>query len=304
MLPLATTLCSNMLPPRLSNSASTLPYLLSVTPCAATCCRHACPTLHQFSILLPANPTQQRAASAPVQLCTHFSNRCPLPLCSNVLPPRLSNIAFIGQHATFAHVLTASLESRWLAGVLSGQVKLPPKEAQLEDIARQQASCGDLLTGGCVAFNQGSQLMTAQAAPVICCDTFREPPEGHISSFAAAYKCGAANLLCAGLVGAHLLPAQQQLRVGAARQVPRPVGQGSEGQRPRLLSPQPGGSTLLTLYCVMLLSGGCLVDGAATPAAAAAASAAWHHKRRPQALLCPLRLLFPLRPYCSCPPAP
>jgi len=69
-----------------------------------------------------------------------------------VLPPRLSNIAFIGQHATFAHVLTASLESRWLAGVLSGQVKLPPKEAQLEDIARQQASDGGLLTGGCVAF--------------------------------------------------------------------------------------------------------------------------------------------------------
>ncbi|PRW32555.1 flavo involved in K+ transport [Chlorella sorokiniana] len=60
-------------------------------------------------------------------------------LYRNVLPPRLSNIAFIGQHATFAHVLTASLESRWLAGVLSGQVKLPSQEAQLEDIARQQA---------------------------------------------------------------------------------------------------------------------------------------------------------------------
>ena len=57
-----------------------------------------------------------------------------------MLPPHLANIAFVGQHATFAHVLTASLESRWLAGALSGQVKLPAKEAQLADIARQQAS--------------------------------------------------------------------------------------------------------------------------------------------------------------------
>lgn len=69
----------------------------------------------------------------------------PTPARSNVLPPRLSNLAFIGQHATFAHVLTASLESRWLTGVLSGQVKLPNREAQLEDIARQQAS-----RAGCV----------------------------------------------------------------------------------------------------------------------------------------------------------
>lgn len=63
---------------------------------------------------------------------------------SNVLPPNLSNIAFIGQHASFAHVLTASLESRWLAGVLSGEVALPPKEAQLQDIAQQQASAASV----------------------------------------------------------------------------------------------------------------------------------------------------------------
>lgn len=81
------------------------------------------------------------AVPAPAALHLHLHSLLPpFPFCSNVLPPHLANIAFIGQHATFAHVLTASLESRWLAGALSGQVKLPAKEAQLADIARQQAS--------------------------------------------------------------------------------------------------------------------------------------------------------------------
>ena len=58
---------------------------------------------------------------------------------SNVLPPGLSNIAFIGQLATFAHVLTAALQSRWLVGVLAGEVALPPLPDRVADVEKQQA---------------------------------------------------------------------------------------------------------------------------------------------------------------------
>ncbi|GAB4822167.1 hypothetical protein N2152v2_009213 [Parachlorella kessleri] len=57
----------------------------------------------------------------------------------NVLPPELSNLAFIGLNATFQHILTTALQSRWLVDTLKGDIKLPSKEEQLKDIARQQA---------------------------------------------------------------------------------------------------------------------------------------------------------------------
>ncbi|KAL4420002.1 hypothetical protein ABPG75_007100 [Micractinium tetrahymenae] len=60
-------------------------------------------------------------------------------LYRHVLPPALRNIAFIGQLATFQHVLTAALQSRWLAGVADGSIPLPPLAELEADVARQRA---------------------------------------------------------------------------------------------------------------------------------------------------------------------
>lgn len=37
----------------------------------------------------------------------------PRAVCRQVLPPALRNIAFIGQLATFQHVLTTALQVQW-----------------------------------------------------------------------------------------------------------------------------------------------------------------------------------------------
>lgn len=60
-------------------------------------------------------------------------------LYRNVLPAEVSNLAFIGLNATFQHVLTTALQSRWLVDVLKGDVKLPSHEVLLADIDAQKA---------------------------------------------------------------------------------------------------------------------------------------------------------------------
>ena len=60
-------------------------------------------------------------------------------LYRNVLPAAgISNLAFIGQNATFQHVLTTALQSRWLIDVLKGDLKLPSEEKRLADVEAQQ----------------------------------------------------------------------------------------------------------------------------------------------------------------------
>lgn len=63
-------------------------------------------------------------------------------LYRHVLPPGLHNIAFVGQLATFQHVLTTALQSRWLAGVAEGSILLPPQAQREADVARQRAWWG------------------------------------------------------------------------------------------------------------------------------------------------------------------
>lgn len=58
----------------------------------------------------------------------------------NVLPVGLNNLAFIGLNATFQHVLTAALQARWLAAVLTGELKLPDRQQQLADIQARKVS--------------------------------------------------------------------------------------------------------------------------------------------------------------------
>lgn len=59
-------------------------------------------------------------------------------LYRNVLPADLANIAFIGSNATFQHVLTTALQSRWLVDVLKGDIKLPSHDQVVADIKRQK----------------------------------------------------------------------------------------------------------------------------------------------------------------------
>eukprot|EP00887_Chlorella_sp_A99_P003720 scaffold7.g3720.t1 len=59
-------------------------------------------------------------------------------LYRNVLPADLSNLAFVGQLATFQHVLTTALQSRWLVDVLGGSVKVPDRAGLEADVKKQQ----------------------------------------------------------------------------------------------------------------------------------------------------------------------
>ncbi|MGR8981136.1 MAG: flavin-containing monooxygenase [Gammaproteobacteria bacterium] len=55
-------------------------------------------------------------------------------LYRHIIHPDISNMAFIGRAATFSNSLTSHLASVWLAHWLTGQFKLPDREAMLEEI--------------------------------------------------------------------------------------------------------------------------------------------------------------------------
>ena len=77
--------------------------------------------------------------SPDVQVKAGFDGDGEQWLYRNVLPAsNLQNIAFIGLNATFQHVLTTALQSRWLVDVLQGKIKVPSEEDRLKDIEAQK----------------------------------------------------------------------------------------------------------------------------------------------------------------------
>ena len=57
-------------------------------------------------------------------------------LYRHMLHPDLPNLVFVGRAATFASVLTYSLQARWLAEAIAGRIALPGRVAMLAEISR------------------------------------------------------------------------------------------------------------------------------------------------------------------------
>jgi cation diffusion facilitator CzcD-associated flavoprotein CzcO len=57
-------------------------------------------------------------------------------LYRHILSPNLPNLFFIGRASTFLSVLTYSLQARWLAALLKGEVTLPAPAIMRDEIAR------------------------------------------------------------------------------------------------------------------------------------------------------------------------
>ena len=57
-------------------------------------------------------------------------------LYRHMLHPDLPNLVFVGRAATFASVLTYSLQARWLAEAIAGRIALPGRIAMLAEISR------------------------------------------------------------------------------------------------------------------------------------------------------------------------
>ncbi|KAL2921028.1 Flavin-containing monooxygenase FMO GS-OX-like 3, partial [Bienertia sinuspersici] len=57
------------------------------------------------------------------------------PLYKHVFPPTLApGLSFVGIPSFAIHFVVFELQSKWIAGALSGQIPLPPKEKMMEDI--------------------------------------------------------------------------------------------------------------------------------------------------------------------------